>query len=83
MPLKTFAHGGAICLAMDRPSDDGGIIVERTDDRVLVQKRQVLLRVGLPLGELTDCPQAIRTVRQGYFAGSFQGFAGMPLGESQ
>ena len=43
MPVKTFAHGGATRLAMDRASDDLRVIFERTDDGMLVEKRQVLL----------------------------------------
>ena len=38
MPFKTFAHGGAIFLAMDRPCDELRIIIERTNDGVLFQK---------------------------------------------
>lgn len=40
MPGKTFAHGGAICLAMERLGDDRGIIVQRPNDRMLFEKRQ-------------------------------------------
>jgi hypothetical protein len=43
MPFKTFAHGGAIRLAMDRPGDDLGIVVQRPDERMLIQKWQRLL----------------------------------------
>ena len=47
VPLKTFAQGWATALAMDRPDDDLGVIIERADDGMLFQKRQRLLRRGV------------------------------------
>lgn len=44
VPLKTFAQGWATPRAMDRPGDDLAVIIHRADDRVLVEKRQRLLR---------------------------------------
>jgi hypothetical protein len=52
MPCKTFAHGGVILLAMDRPRDERGIISQRPNDRMLVEKRQRLLRRRAMLHEL-------------------------------
>lgn len=40
MPLKTFAHGRAIRLAMDRLRYQRGIIIERTNERMFVEERQ-------------------------------------------
>ena len=52
MPRKTFTHGGATVLAMDRPGDQRGIIVERANDRMLVQEWQRLLARRRALQEL-------------------------------
>ena len=82
MPYKTFAHGGAICLAMDRPRDDCGVVVQRPNERMLVQKRQRLLLGRLALQQLADRPQPKAAVRQGDFAGFFQRFAGVLLGQA-
>ena len=54
MPFKTFAHGGAIGLAMDRPCDDGPIIIERPNERMLIEKRQRLLHGRLALEQLAN-----------------------------
>lgn len=40
MPFKTFAHGGAIRLAMDRLPHERGIIIERTNERMFVKEWQ-------------------------------------------
>jgi putative SOS response-associated peptidase YedK len=72
MPRKTFAQGRAICLAMDRPRDDRGIISERPNDRMLVQKRQRLLCRRLMLQELPQGAKAVSAVRKGRFASIFQ-----------
>ena len=47
VPPKTFAQGWATALAMDRPDDDLGVIVERADNGMLIEKRQRLLRRGV------------------------------------
>jgi hypothetical protein len=83
MPLKTFAQGGAICLAMDRPGDDLGIVIQRPDKRMLVEKRQRFLLRCLALEQLADRSQTEAAVRDRDFAGFFQGLAGMFLGEGQ
>ena len=54
MPFQTFAHGGAICLAMDRPGDDGPIIIERPNERMLIEKRQGLLKIALALQQVAN-----------------------------
>ena len=72
MPFKTFAHGGAIRLAMDRPGDDLGVVVQRADQRMFVQKRQWFLFGVLALEQLADRPQSKAAVRKGNFAGFFQ-----------
>ena len=63
MPFKTFAHGRAICLALDRPRDDRGVFVERPDDRMLVQERQRLLLVRVALQQLAQRLQPEGAVR--------------------
>ena len=68
---------------MDRLRDDGGIIVQRPDDRMLVQERQRLLLGRLALQQLANRPQPLATVRKGDFAGFFQGFAGVLLGQRE
>ena len=74
---------GRSCLAMDRPRDDGGVIVQRPNDRMLVQERQRLLLGRLALQQLANRPQPEAAVRKGGFAGFFQGFAGVLLGQRQ
>jgi hypothetical protein len=58
MPRQTFAHGGAILLAMERPGDERRVIVQRPNDRMLVEERQRLLRRRLMLEQL---PQGSQT----------------------
>ena len=62
MPPKTFAHGGATWLAMDRPRDELGIVVERTDQRMFIEKRQRLLLRRFTLEQLANRPQPVTTV---------------------
>ena len=83
MPPKTYAHGGAIRLALDRPGDDGGVIVQRSNQRMLVQKRQRFLFGRLTQEQLADRPQPIAVVRNGRFTGIFQGVAGMFLRQGE
>lgn len=83
MAPKTFAQGWATLAAMDRPSDHGGIVIERPDDRMLGEKLEWLLPVGLPRDQLSQQPQAIALVGEGYFAGSFELRAGVLPGERQ
>ena len=73
MPFKTFAQGGATVLAMDRPADYRRVIVERTNDRMLAEKRQGDLCRGLPLEQLAERLQPVNAVRKGRFTGIFQG----------
>ena len=47
MAPKTFAHGWATLAAMDRPRDHGGIVFQWPDDRVLGEKLERLLPVGM------------------------------------
>jgi hypothetical protein len=55
MPVKTFAHGRAIyCLAMDRPCDDGRIIIQWPNQRMLIEKRQRLLLGRLAFEQLAN-----------------------------
>ena len=79
MPFQTFAHGGATVLAMDRPRDDGAIIGQRTNERMLFQERQRLLLRRLSSQELPHGTESPTAVRESDFAGFFQGFAGMLL----
>ena len=83
MPFKTFAQGGAICLAMDRPRDDSGVIIQRSNERMLIQERQRFLQVSLPLQQLANRPQSVATMRQGDFAGFFQRLAAMLPGQRE
>ena len=83
MPGKTFAHGRATALAMDRPRDDLGVIVQRADDRVLVQKRQRLLPRRRTVQQLAERLQAKRTVGKRRFTGFFQGFVRVLLAQAQ
>ena len=53
MAPQTFAQGWATLAAMDRPSDHGGIVIERPDDRMLGEKLEWLLPVGLPRDQLS------------------------------
>jgi hypothetical protein len=57
---------------MDRPADHGGVIFERTDDRMLVEERQRLLLGRAAVEDLADGAQQITAVRKGRFAGFFQ-----------
>ena len=54
MPVKTFAHGRATCLAMDRPGDDGRIIIQWPNERMLIEKRQRLLLGRLAFEQLAN-----------------------------
>ena len=60
MPFQTFAHGGAIGhraqrgRAMDRPGDDGPIIIERPNERMLIEKRQGFLKIALALQQVAN-----------------------------
>ena len=83
MASKTFAQGWATLAAMDRPSDHGGVVVERPNDRVLGEKLERLLPVGLPRDQLSQQPQAVALVGEGCFAGSFEFCAGVLAGERQ
>src|SRR6266576_2259590 len=83
MPLKTFAHGGAIHLAMDRPSDDLGIVIQRPDERMLVEERQRFLLRCLALEQLADRSQTEAAVRDRDFAGFFQRLAGVLFRERE
>ena len=83
MPPQTFAHGGAIRLAMERPRDDVAVISERANDRMLLQERQWFLLCRLASQEPPHSTEPPTTVRKGDFAGFFQGFAGMLLRERQ
>jgi len=80
MPFKTFAHGGAgtvrsmVGLAMDRPGDDLGIVIQRPKERMLVQKRHRLLLRGLTLQQLADCAHTEAAVREGEERRLFPGF---------
>ena len=62
MPRKTFAHGGAIRLAMDRSRDERRVISERSNNRMLVQERQRLLRRRLMLQELPHSAEPVGAV---------------------
>ncbi len=53
MAPKTFAQGWATLAAMDRPSDHGGIVIERPNDRVLSEELEWLLLIGLPRDQLS------------------------------
>ena len=83
MAPKTFAQGWATLPAMDHPSDHGGIVIERPNDRVLGEKLEWLLLVGLPRDQLLHQPEAIALVGEGYFAGSFELRAGVLPGERE
>ena len=83
MPFKTFAQGGATVLAMDRPADYRRVIVERTNDRMLAEKRQGDLCRGLPLEQLAERLQPVNAVRKGRFTGIFQGLVGMLLVQAE
>ena len=56
MPFKTFVQGWAICLAMDRPRDDGRIVIQRANEWMFIQKRQRLLQVAWPLQQAANRP---------------------------
>ena len=47
MPFQTFAHGRAICLAMERLSDDGGVVIQRPNQRMFFQEGEWLLPSSL------------------------------------
>lgn len=81
MPPQTFAQGGAICLAMDRPRHHRGIILQRADNRMLFQKGERLLFRCLAPHELADGSQPVAAAGQRDIAGFFQGFAGVRFGE--
>ena len=83
MAPKTFAQGWATLAAMDRPSDHGGVVVEWPDDRMLSEELEWLLPVGLPRDQLSQQPQAIALVGEGYFAGSFEFCTGVLPGERE
>ena len=83
MAPKTFAQGWATLAAMDRPSDHGGVVLERADDRMLGEELERLLSVGLSRDQLPQQPQAIALVGEGCFAGSFELRAGVLAGERQ
>jgi len=82
MPCKTFAAQGAICLALVCRGDDAGVIVQRPDQWMRFEKRQRLLFRSAPFQELTNRAQAKSPVREGDFAGHFQGLAVVPLGQA-
>ena len=83
MAPQTFAQGWATLAAMDRLSDHGGGVVERPDDRILGEELERLLPVGLPRDQLSQQPQVIALVSEGYFAGSFELRAGELPGERE
>jgi hypothetical protein len=57
MPFQTFAHGGAICLAMERLSDDGGVVIQRPNQRMFFQEGKRLLPGSLTTHQLPNRPQ--------------------------
>lgn len=83
MPHKTFAHGGAILVAMDRPRNHSGVIIQRTNERMLVQERQRFLLGGFAPHESADRFELPAAVRQGDFAGFFQRLTGVFLGQRE
>ncbi len=68
---------------MDRPRDDLGVVVQRPDQRMLIEKRQRLLLGRLALQKLADRPQAKAAVRKGRFARFFQCLAGVFLRQGE
>jgi len=41
---------------MDRPRDHGRVIIQRPNERMLIQERQRLLQFALPLQQVTNRP---------------------------
>jgi hypothetical protein len=72
MPQKTVRRSRSISLK--RLGDDPRVIVERTNEGMLVQKRQLLLLETRAFEQLADRSQPERRMRKGGFTGFFQGF---------
>ena len=62
MPFKTFAHGWATLPAMDRSGDDGRVIIEWADERMLAQELERLLLLGPLSDELSHGTESVTLV---------------------
>ena len=80
MPFQTLVHGGVTC---QRRQDDLRVIIQGSNDRMLVQKAERLLLGGLTPQQLPEWPQVEGTVGKCDFTGFFQLRAGVARGETQ
>ena len=72
MPDKTFAHAGAIRLTLERLSDEGAVIGQGSNERMLRQEGERFLLRCLAPHELPQRANAPATMREGNFTGFFQ-----------